>query len=260
MIDLYDLYQDFKSYVNTYVGGWFRPQSDFQNSCNSISTELFVKWTSIAEKSQEEKDNLTPFLISKNIIVEKQKGAFGFFKMPADKDNPYGRFAAARIIIAGETCVPSKDVSEGKCENGDFTDDQKLAEDYYNTVKQIDVQLIDDARWGAVNNHKTKFPKLSNPKMRQINQGFEVAPRSVTVVVFDYYRQPKKATFVYTISPGNTDTGAGDDLIYNAENSQPLEWPENLRKEFIIRLGERYGLFTRDQFVSNVVAQQKQTA
>lgn len=259
MIDLYDLYQDFKSYVNTYVGGWFRPQSDFQNSCNSINTELFVKWTSIAEKSQEEKDNLMPFLISKNILIEKTTG-YGFFKVPADPEKPYGRFAAARIIVAGETCVPCQTVNDGKCSNGDWESDAELAEDYYNTVKEKDIQLIDDGRWGAVNNHKTKCPSLDKPKMRQINQGFQVAPRSVTVVVFDYYRQPKKATFVYTISPGDTDTGAGDDLIYDKENSQPLEWPENMRKEFIIRLGERYGLFTRDQFVSNVTAQQKQTA
>jgi len=259
MIDLYDLYQDFKSYCNTAVGGWFRPQSDFQNSCNSINTEMFVKFTGEAEKSQEAKDNLFPFLISKNILVSKN-GPYGTFQIPVDDKAPYGRFAAARIIVGGTTCIPCQTVNDGKCSNGETKSDQELTEEYFNTVKQIDVKMIDDAKWGAVNNHKTKCPTLDHPVIRQINQGFEVSPRTVTVVVLDYYRQPKKATFAYTITPGNVDTGSGDDLIYDKEKSQPLEWPENLRKEFIIRLGERYGLFTRDQFMFNAASQEKKTA
>jgi hypothetical protein len=49
-------------------------------------------------------------------------------------------------------------------------------------------------------------------------------------------------------------------LIYDQKNSQPLEWPFNVRNEFLIELGTRYGVFTRDQFVSQISAQQKATA
>jgi hypothetical protein len=255
MIDLYDLYQSFKSYVNSYVGGWFRPQSDFQFACNDISYKLFVKWTGQAEKSQEAKDNLFPFLLSKNLMVTKN-GAYGTFKPPDD----YNRFGASRIIVAEPGCIPDPTVNDGKCSNGDFKTDYELAEDYYNTVKQIEVEMVEDQKWASAMVHKTKGPSMDRPKIRQINGIFEVAPRDISVVVMDYYRLPKKATFIYTTTPGNIDTGAGDDIIYDQKKSQPLEWPGNLRDEFLINLGERYGLFTRDSFVSNMTAQQKQTA
>jgi hypothetical protein len=259
MIDMYDLYQSFKSYVNTYVGGWFRPGADFVPTVNDISTMLFVEWTRQAEKSQEAKDNLLPFLISKNMIVSKS-GATGTFKVPSDKGKEYSRFGAARLIVAGNTCVPCKEVDDGKCANGEFESEIELAENYYDTIKQVQVDMIETQKWGSVMEHLTKGPTLSKPKIRQINEGFEVAPRGVSVIVLDYYRQPKKATMSYTITTGNIDTGAGDDMVYNPKLSQPLEWPENLRNEFLINLGERYGMFTRDQFMYNATNQQKQTA
>jgi hypothetical protein len=89
---------------------------------------------------------------------------------------------------------------------------------------------------------------------------FQIAPRNISVVVLDYYRLPKIATFVYTTTPGNVDTGSGDEIVYNSKASQPLEWDGSLRNEFLVNLGERYGLFTRDQFVSNITQQQKATA
>jgi hypothetical protein len=262
MIDLYDLYQSFKSYVNTYVGGWFRPQSDFAAACNDISYKLFVKWVGEAEKSQEAKDNLFPFLISKNLTVKKS-GAYGTFTVPivpGKEFEAYSRFGTARIIIAGTQCVPCNEVNDGLCSNVEFISDPQLAENYYNTVRQVEVKMIDDNKWGAVMSHLTKGPTLDAPKIRQINNMFEVAPRTVSVIVMDYYRLPQIGTFVYTITPGNVDTGAGDVLVYNQKSSKPLEWDGSLRNEFLINLGERYGLFTRDQFLSNAMTQQKQTA
>jgi len=256
MIDVYDLYQSFCSTYNLYLGGWFRPNTDFLQKCNDISKELWVKWTEEAEKSQEAKDNLLPFLVSKNIIVSN-KGPYGTFPIPKDEEKPYGRFSAARIIVSGKHCVPCKEVDGGRCSNGDFTSPEQLAEDYYNTIEQTDVDLVDNQKWGACNSHLTKKPSLKKPKMRQIDDGFQVAPREVSVIVLDYYRPPKEATFVYDKSPGNEQTGAGDMIIYDQKNSQPLEWPFNIREEFLNRLGQAYGTFTKDQFLSQFSAQQK---
>src|SRR5688500_13174275 len=114
MIDLFDLYESFQSYVNTFQGGWFRPQTDFTKRVNDISKELWVKWTREAEKSTEAKDNLLPFLKSKNLIVS---GSGPYGKLPTPKD--YGRFSAARIIVDGEKTYPDKEVEQGKCDNGD---------------------------------------------------------------------------------------------------------------------------------------------
>lgn len=254
MIDPYSLYLSFQSYVNTFNGGWFRPQTDFIRRANDISKELWVKWTNMAEKSQEAKDNLLPFLRSKNMIVSAD-GPYGKFMPPKD----YGRFATARVIVAGDTCYPDKNIDQGKCDNGEYTQEE-MTEEYFDRVKQFTVEMIDDGKWGAVNEHLTKGPKLNNPKIRQIDGGFEVSPRKVSVIVLDYYVEPKEATFVYTRTPGNVQTGAGDQLIYDEKNSHKFEWPATVRNEFIIRLGESYGLFTRDQFVSQVAQQQKITS
>lgn len=251
MIDMFDLYKSFRSYVNTYVGGWYRPQTDFTQACVDINTKLFVKWTGEAEKSQEAKDNLSPFLLSTNITLN-QKGPYATGVFPKD----YSRFGTARIIVSEDQVVdPTK------------TQDQ-VTSAYFDSLKQIQVEMVDDKKWGAVNAHLTKGPTLCNPKMRQIIStnkdnsvnNFQVAPRSVSVIVLDYYRQPKIPTFVYTTSVPNLQTGEGDEIVYNKTGSQPLEWPENVRNEFLIELGSRYGLFSRDQFVSQVTAQQKQTA
>lgn len=255
MIDSFDLYNSFQTYTNTFVGGWFRPQTDFIQRVNDISKMLWVKWINRAEKSQEAKDFLLPFLRSKNMIVSA-KGVYGTFQPPKD----YGRFSTARIIVAKDTCLPDKSVDQGKCDNGDFKTQEEMTEEYFDSVKQFTVEMIDDGKWGAVNEHLTKGPTLSSPKMRQIDGGFEVSPRKISVIVLDYYVEPKEATFVYTISPGNVQTGAGDQLIYDKNNSDPLEWPATIRNEFIIELGISYGLFTRDTFVSQVTQQQKMTA
>jgi hypothetical protein len=252
MIDLFDLYNSFTSVVNTHYGGWFRPQTDFTKRCNDISKKLWVKWTREAEKSQEAKDNLMPFLKSKNMIVSTN-GPYGKFSPPKD----YGRFASARLIVAGDTCLPDKSVNNGKCENGDFKSQEEITDEYFDSVEQIDVELIDDQKWGAVNAHLTKKPTLLKPKIRQIDNGFEVAPRKVSVIVLDYYVEPEEATFVYTISPGNVQTGAGDQIIYDEKNSKNLQWPATVRNEFLTELANSYGLFVRDQLVTQVTQQQK---
>lgn len=253
MIDSYSLYQSFRSYNNTYVGGWYRPTTDFIRAVQDINSEVFVDMTREAEKSQEAKDNLFPFLISKNIIVDN-RGVYGTIKPPTD----YSRFSTCRIIVAEDNCFPDMNVDGGKCE-GLETQVEKT-ENYYDSIKQIQVELIDDKKWGAVNAHVTKGPKLSSPKMRQIDGGFQVAPRKVSVIVMDYYRQPKVPTMSYTTTIPNTQTGSGDDFVYDVKKSQALEWPENMRNEFLIRLGIRFGIFTRDQFLFNTAVHQKQTA
>lgn len=253
MIDLFDLYNSFKSYVNTYQGGFYRPQTDYTSACNDISMQLWVKWTNIAEKSTEVKDNLSPFLKSKNLVV-KQSGAFGTFPQPQD----YGRFSAARIIVSGDKFYTDGSVNEGKCDI-DHDDRYLMQEAFWDNVKEKEVKLVDNNRWAASINHLTKKPTFENPIMRVFEKKFQVAPRQVSVIVLDYYIQPSKAVFAYNVVPGNVETGAGDLIQYDQANSKPLEWPASLRDEFLINLGERYGLFTRDSFVSQVALQQKQT-
>lgn len=185
-IDLFDLWMSFMSYVNTFVSGWFRINTDFVTACNDISNDLWNKWTAEAEKSQEARDNLIFFLTSKNIIVKSQNSYYGIVTPPAD----YGRYASARMIVgADDQTVPSPLIDGGKCVG--LETDQQLAEDYYNKVQEVDLDNIDNQRWGGYVKHLTKGPTMGNPALTQTGISvngtmtpiLQVAPRSVSVIV-----------------------------------------------------------------------------
>lgn len=248
MIDLFDLNKSFQSLVNTFQGGWFRPQTDLQNAANDISNELWEMWTRQAEKSQEIIDNLSPFFKSRNILVKPQNTYYGTFNQPPD----YGRFASARVITYRSTCLPCETAENGNCSELEEMELKAVKEKYYESICEITVEKIDSQRWGAVCEHLTKAPTLENPKLTQVENGFKIAPRTISVVVLDYYTRPVNAVFNYTKAPGNVQTGAGDQLIYNKNASVPLQWPSTVINELLIRLGERYGIFTRDQFITQL--------
>lgn len=255
MISLFQLYSSFQALVNTSQSSFFRPQTDFEQAVNDISNQLWELWTGMAEKSQEIRDHLAPFLKSKNIIIKQKNASYGVLTTP---DN-YGRFSSTRVIVTGNSCVPCKEVDNGDCANGNFKSEEELAEDYYDSIIERNVELIDNIKWAACLSHETKCPTFDKPKITQIDGGWKVAPRKISVVVLDYYVRPQKGTFQYTIAPGDTNTGAGDYLIYDAANSKPLEWPETVINEFLWRLSERFGLFTQQQFVAAFSTQQKNT-
>lgn len=254
-IDIYDLYNDFNAWVNSFQGGFFPPQSIFTRVTNIASLALWKKWTRQGEKSQEIKDNLFPFLVSQNIIT---KAANSYYATVDQPDN-YGRFATAKILLAGDnnTCVPDQSVNNGTCMNGDLTTDQQLAEDYYDTVTEAEIEMIDNQRWSSMLKHLTKFPTFEKPKITQINNGFKVAPREVSVVVFNYYVKPQDAFFAYTVAAGNLQTGAGNQIIYNKNQSTQLQWPTTAKEDLLEELKLVYIGYTRDGLFQQINSIQK---
>lgn len=263
MIDLNDLFLDFNSQTNTSQNGWWRPELDFERAVNDASLKLWNKKVDEAEKAQRIIDELRPFLISKNIIVKNQNSFYGVVEIPkpnADGTGDYGRFASARILLAGSMCVPCKDVDQGKCSNGVWEDENKMANDYYNTVCEEQIEKIDNQRWPSVLTHLTRKPTLKKPKITQINNLFQVAPREVSVVVFNYYTKPQYATFKYTLTPANLQNGSGDVIVYDKANSTPLEWPETVKNELLDIIKDVYIGYSRDSQFQQINASQKQTA
>lgn len=254
-LGIYDLWLSFLTTVNTFQGGWYRPQSDFQQKVNDISMALWVQWTNEAEKSQEARDNLIFFLKSLNIIASPAKANYATVKPPKD----YGRWASMSIITINEKTYPSLEIEDGKCEGLEWNREE-INEDYYESIETAEVQLIDKIRWDSCLNHPTKKPTLEAPMASQIDEGFRVAPRKVSVVVLSYYINPTPAIFAYTLAPGNRQTGAGAQIIFDKSKSVDLPWPPSVKNEFIVRLGEAYGLFTREQFVARYSTEQKMTA
>lgn len=254
MFTTYSLYNSFASLVNTAQGSWFRPQTDFEVQANDVSTEVWDMLTKKAEKSQQEKDYLRPFLKTKNVIVNSQNNFYGILTPPKG----YERYSAARIIVHKDQTLPDRSIDDGKCENGVYSMEE-IKEEYYNNITQHQIDLIEDKKWAACLEHLTKKPTLKKPKMVQVDNVFNVAPRQVSVVVLDYYIKPTYATFKYTISTGNEQTGAGDDIIFDANASVPFEWPPTVVPEFLWRLAQRYGFFIDKQSIFNFATQQRMT-
>ena len=245
MIDTFDLWNTFSSYVNTFQGGFYRPQTDFIQAVNRISQQLFTELTDEAENNQSNQDDLSPFLKTKNCIVQNTNQIYGTFPYPED----YSAFSCARLLL-----YEGKTVGDKECEicgskpEADEEERYQMVQRYLDGLEEVDCPKINNSKWSSCLSHLTKGPTLSKPKITQTDSGFKVAPRKVSVIVLDYYRTPLNATFEYTISTGNVQTGAGDQIIYDKEKSIPLEWKDSTIDEFVIRLGEGYGLFTRDQF------------
>lgn len=251
MLSLFTIWQSFQSLVNTSQNSFFRPQTDFQQAVNDISKELWVDWTGEAEKSQEIRDFLAPFLKSKNIMVTPVNSYYNTLTKPAK----YGRFANAAVWTLGKKCVPCANVNNGKCAG--YKEQQEINEEYYKNIKETQIDLVDLNRWQACLEHLTKKPTLDKPKMVQVDGGWRVAPRDVSIVVLYWYAEPRQGTFNYTVVPGNPQTGAGDFIQYDAATSVELEWPETVLNYFLWKLATRYSIFIGNTFLSQFAKQQE---
>lgn len=242
-ISIYDLWLSFQSYSNTFQGGWYRPQSDFQQRVNDFSKELFIEYSNEAERSQKARDNLFFLLKSAQIKCDKVKANYSIVKPPAG----YARFSGMSILVTpeGETCEDSGG------------DDENRESDYLENISRVSVELIDSMRWDSCLQHETKKPTLGKPKTTFMSEAFRVAPRSITSVILDYYIEPEDAVFAYTVTPVDNRDGEGGVIVFDKSRSRNLPWPETMKNEFIVRLGESYGLFTRDSLMTQFSTQQK---
>lgn len=261
----FQLWRAFKSWVNTQQGGFTPPQSIFMEMANTASLELWKKWTAQAEKSQEIKDYLLPFLVSKNIITTASNSFYATFDFPAD----YGRFATAKILLTKDNnTVPSQEVDKGKCckgnkQNVKFVPIQQpelTPDDYFNNTIEAAIQIVDNQKWSGMLEHLTKFPTFQKPKMTQLNGKGKVAPRQVSVVVLDYYTEPINAVFGYTPVAGNVLTGSGGAITYNPATSVNFQWSKQVLPDLLNELKAIYFTYIRDGLGAQISNSQKKTA
>jgi len=248
-IDMFDLWGKFCSDNNVFQGGMFRPERDFEKDVNTISIDAFNNFVEQDEKTQQIDDWLAPFANTVNIIVTPQSGNWGLAKYPdAPLYPPYGAYKAARSLQHRDKCMCEEGADvyqDGVCVKNE-TELQKFEriERYKEGIFEAPITKIESSHWGACLEHETKCPTFEAPKLTQYKAGYKVAPRSVSVIVLDYYQKPKAAKFAYTIATGNVQTGAGDYLIYNQNASTPLEWPETMIPYFLEKLQIKYAKFT----------------
>jgi hypothetical protein len=252
MIDPFETYEDFSSAVNTFQGGHFRLNRDFIRALNNISDEIWEEEAGQSEKTQTLSDHLTPFLQTVNAVVKTLNKTEDYFEFPKD----YGRVCSARVLLSKETQKGVKENGVRMLQDGkilEASEDDEVAQEY----ETFTATKVDISRWNGAIKDAVKGPKMNTPIYSQFKQGFRVAPKNVGTIVIDFYTKPKPAILEYDIAPGNPQTGAGDYVIYNKLESQPLEWPSTMKNEFVMRLGERYGVFTRDQFLAAVTKTKK---
>ncbi len=245
MIDQFDLWNRFCSDNNTFQGGTVRPERDFERMVNSFSQDAWNEWTAMAEKTQEIDDNLSPFLKSVNVIVGAGSGNYGVAAYPKD----YGRYSVARVLVHKEECLcePNKDIyQDGVCKVETELEKQERIEKYKNDITENLITKVESSKWASMLEHKKKCPTLEAPGLTQLDNGFKVAPRQISVVVLDYYVKPKYAKFIFTVATGNPQTGAGDYLVYDATKSDKLEWPETFIPYLLDKLRVWYSKYTRD--------------
>jgi hypothetical protein len=247
MISPFDMWNRFSSYVNTYQGGFFRPSTDFERAANDINLELYNEKTKIVPRTQELQDQLYPFSRTKNVSIIAKDSYYGIALYP----NDYSRFSSARILVDKGTTIEAPLCEKEGIWVIDEIEIEERKKKHYKNLTETYVDLIDDQRWGACLSHKTKKPTLERPKMTQVDDGFKVAPREISNLILTYYLEPKYVKFEYVKAPGDVQTGAGDQLIYTPGSPpQMFLWKGTMMDEFIIRLGERFGIFTRDQFMA----------
>lgn len=261
----FELWQDFRTWVNTQQGGFMPPQSVFIRVANIASLELWKRWTREAEKSQEVKDYLLPFLISKNIITTQSNSFYSTFLPPPN----YGRFATAKILLVKDNedkkiTVPSKEVDGGKCCKGNKANvrlkiERELPDNYYDKTVEASIQIVDNQKWSGMLEHLTKFPTFEKPKMTQINGIFKVAPQDVSVVVLNYYTEPEDAVFGYKPVAGNLQTGSGGAITYDPNTSKNFQWSKQVKPDLLEEIKKVYLLYTRDSLGTQISSAQKQT-
>lgn len=248
-IDVFYLWTSFNGLVNSFQGGFYPPITVFMPAVNAISNEIWQEWTPQAENDQKIQEDLKPFLRTKNCVVVNENSNYGFFQNPVD----YGYYSDSRLIVhEGKICGQSG-VSCSRAASDEQSEFEEV-ERYRDGVEEVNVQSISSSKWAACLSSVTKKPTLQKPKITQMSIQFKVAPRNIPVVVLDYYVNPTDAVFAYTTTTPNVQTGSGDQIVYNQSQSTPLQWSPTLINEFLWRLAERFGITTKDQFLTQYAA------
>jgi len=248
-LDIYELWLAFNGLVNSTQGGFYPPATVFISAVNVISKQMWTDKTEMAENNQALEDELFPFIQTKNcIVINGATSTYGFFTYPKD----YGAFSASRMIFYDGQVVTGDEECGGA--SADDETQYELIDLYLDNIVEVNVTKISSSKWASCLSSFTKSPTLQNPKITQTATGMKVSPRKIGVIVLDYYTQPIDAVFAYDVTTPNLQTGSGDQIIYNKDKSTQLQWSNTLIDEFLWRLAERFGITTKDTFLTQFAA------
>lgn len=247
MIDIYDLYNQFCSMYNTTQAGFYRPTPDFDLAAHEANLDVFNILAANMGKSEKIDTWLMPFTKTMNVAV---KESVNIRYIPKPPDFEY--YASSRVIVSGS--------GKTLCKDGcDLLEDEDCVKEYEELDKSMfatdeieyeehEAELVKSSRWAAATKHETKGPSMSRPYLKLRDDGYQVVPKGVGVIVLDYLRKPGRPVFSFTVD----DQGENVYLRYNKDESKGLEWSEVLMPVFLYRIGKRYGLTIKDELVIQV--------
>lgn len=244
MIDIFDLYQTLLSIVNAQQNGNIRPW-DFVNWVNAIQNEFHLENIKNFGENQVITDQLAAFTKYVNIIPVRQPGQpFELAPRPSD----YVGFCTALINRQKDEdkcgCNPDDKYpiidGNGKYYAAEDPDYAAMIEQYagMNLIEQ-NLKIVPAKVWAGMLEHISKSASFDKPKITIYNQGFKLAPKGISVFTLGYFGPIIPVVFVYTI-------GTGDTIEYDASGSVQLNWPSNMKDDFIKALAARYFKYTRD--------------
>ena len=253
MIDIYDLYIDFKARANINQGGYVSPVV-FQSWVNNISSELFRDKVARWQESQQLTDDMGHLSRSKNVTVTPVPGkAYDVAILPSDYEyfiaagRVYNRETGKGCIVEGKGCIKGQTGEE--CSSADCRADNKYIDpdlvaleklEQEDNLTEVAISIIDNQRWRPLLEHYTKKPTVDKPAITVIEGSLKVAPKHTGVIILDYFVAPVKTVFAYTV-------GSNDEILYDQGNSVPLDWPDRLKPEFISRLLKNYGVAVQNE-------------
>lgn len=244
-IDLYDLWQSLLAAVNAQQGGWIKPQGNFEKWVNEVNLELFRERVKNFERDQQNSDDLAPFLLTLNVVLQQMAGKnYDLAPYPIN----YAAYASSRILYNENTncgCLSEGnailDGKSGTCKPYEDEDYKEIREQSRGAdLCELSISKIPNQMWGNACDHAFKKPTPKSPIITQFDGGFKVAPKKLGIIILDYFKVPQAAVFAYTLGPD-------DNIIYNAAASTQLEWPVSMKGEFLARLIKRYGMYTSQE-------------
>lgn len=114
--------------------------------------------------------------------------------------------------------------------------------------KEVKIRTI--AEYNYLFTHPTKGPDAGHPICKFVNNMIFVAPSTDLSVT--YLSKPVKPKYAYTV-------GAGDQYIYDDDNSTDIEWDERFHDAIMNRVLSNLGLSLREQQVIQFGMIEKQT-
>jgi len=236
MINICELYNDFKGQNNTWSKGHFRAKS-FVFSVHQSSLEIFNELRKEWQKTNVISDALRPYF--KNVQVSlKEFSLGGMIEYPKD----YANFSSLNFFtkngdLAGVICkdIPMLD-KEKKC-GRDLREEEKEKAQNLDTLIENPISKIVNNQWGSYCQHKFAGPSLDNPGCTEYKGGFKVLPVEIGIVVLNYLSIPQRPVLKAKFDDDHNLLCS--DLVENGS----LLWGEEILPDLMSRIKSKYAAY-----------------